>query len=311
MNRKYSAFTLIELLVVIAIIAILAAILFPVFAQAKEAAKKTQCLSNHRQMATSTVMYVTDYDGVYPLGEGIEMPARKIFFVHDLTSPYRKNADILKCPSYKGAGQGQDFTGDWQNNNYTGSLFQFVRGRVSGATPVGTFRYSAYTWNWGLFGMKTVSPLVTRDYKPNNESSVPKPAETIAYMDGYLPRRYNRSETTGGWVDYWYKWELWARHTDGMPISFADGHVKFYRYNGLPKGGNVQPGCSNYTVYATRPTYYDFKIRVPQATLNSCGIKKYPDSEDQFECVGHPGSSPNFGDFSGVPDTCAADLVNY
>lgn len=66
MQRK--AFTLIELLVVIAIIAILAAILFPVFAQAKEAAKKTQCLSNSKQLCLGILMYQNDYDDVYPAG---------------------------------------------------------------------------------------------------------------------------------------------------------------------------------------------------------------------------------------------------
>lgn len=60
------AFTLIELLVVIAIIAILAAILFPVFAQAKEAAKKTQAISNVKQMGTSTLIYAADYDDTFP-----------------------------------------------------------------------------------------------------------------------------------------------------------------------------------------------------------------------------------------------------
>lgn len=65
-KRGTKAFTLIELLVVIAIIAILAAILFPVFAQAKEAAKKTQSLSNCKQMGTALAMYVSDYDDGYP-----------------------------------------------------------------------------------------------------------------------------------------------------------------------------------------------------------------------------------------------------
>ena len=61
-----NGFTLIELLVVIAIIAILAAILFPVFAQAREKARQTQCLSNLRQIGTSIIMYATDYDGCFP-----------------------------------------------------------------------------------------------------------------------------------------------------------------------------------------------------------------------------------------------------
>src|SRR5687767_14851522 len=67
MNSR-RAFTLIELLVVIAIIAILAAILFPVFAQAKEAAKKTTSISNHKQYGTAINIYLADYDDMMPLG---------------------------------------------------------------------------------------------------------------------------------------------------------------------------------------------------------------------------------------------------
>ena len=66
-NRK--GFTLIELLVVIAIIAILAAILFPVFAQAKEAAKKTQCLSNQKNLSLAILMYANDSDDTFPNGQ--------------------------------------------------------------------------------------------------------------------------------------------------------------------------------------------------------------------------------------------------
>lgn len=256
-------------------------------------------------------MYTADYDGGYPHGEYYDPGIKTVFFVHDLTSPYRKNAQILGCPSYPKTGNGQDITGDVANNNYAGSMWEFVRNRVgSSVKAANTFRYSGYNWNWGTFGMMTVSPFVTRNYPPINESGTPQPVDTIAYMDGYMPRRFNRTETTGGWIDYWFKWEIWARHTDGMPISFMDGHVKFARYDNLPKGGVIQPGCTNYFDYGTRPNFYDFKIRVPAATLALCGIKKYPNSEAQFECVGHPGTSPNFGDFSGVPGTCIADVNN-
>ena len=69
MLSKKQAFTLIELLVVIAIIAILAAILFPVFARAREAARKISCVSNVKQLATATLMYVQDYDETFPAME--------------------------------------------------------------------------------------------------------------------------------------------------------------------------------------------------------------------------------------------------
>src|ERR1044072_7200814 len=68
-HRTRRGFTLIELLVVIAIIAILAAILFPVFAQAREKARQATCLSNLKQIGTGVVMYVQDYDEIYPLSQ--------------------------------------------------------------------------------------------------------------------------------------------------------------------------------------------------------------------------------------------------
>src|SRR5262245_46502674 len=100
------AFTLIELLVVIAIIAILAAILFPVFAQAKEAAKKTACLSNDKQMATALFMYAGDYDDMlcqtsWEQSASTPNPANPagLYQVHwsFLMQPYIKNWDMFKC----------------------------------------------------------------------------------------------------------------------------------------------------------------------------------------------------------------------
>src|SRR6266849_9031003 len=109
---KTFGFTLIELLVVIAIIAILAAILFPVFAQAREKGRQTACLSNCKQLGLALMMYTSDYDDTLPpckigntppyrhgcasTGEGYPLwPA----FWQDAVQPYAKNRGILRCPS--------------------------------------------------------------------------------------------------------------------------------------------------------------------------------------------------------------------
>lgn len=116
MSRR--AFTLIELLVVIAIIAILAAILFPVFAQAKSAAKKISCLSNVKQMATAAQLYLGDYDDTYPINSmsepsgftfsntlywyfGLIMQdnsSAKLMTSRGLLYPYQKSGAIVNCP---------------------------------------------------------------------------------------------------------------------------------------------------------------------------------------------------------------------
>ncbi len=109
---KKRAFTLIELLVVIAIIAILAAILFPVFAQAKAASKKTACLSNSKQQGVALYLYLNDSDDNLPMANYPNTPgnvpsafsyrAARAQFVAlnwaDLIQPYAKNYQIFKCP---------------------------------------------------------------------------------------------------------------------------------------------------------------------------------------------------------------------
>ena len=98
------AFTLIELLVVIAIIAILAAILFPVFAQAKSAAKKTACLSGQKQIGTALVMYATDYDDMMVPGTLQQGTSFSFSYFEGMLQPYIKNADIWKCPAASHSG---------------------------------------------------------------------------------------------------------------------------------------------------------------------------------------------------------------
>ena len=110
MNHR-KAFTLIELLVVIAIIAILAAILFPVFAQAKEAAKKTQCLSNQKNINLGVIMYQGDVDDTFPMDQWYTATGDQVRW-YDAVNPYIKNGDkfafngrvsgeggIWSCPS--------------------------------------------------------------------------------------------------------------------------------------------------------------------------------------------------------------------
>src|SRR5262249_571485 len=103
-------FTLIELLVVIAIIAVLAAILFPVFAQAREKARQTTCLSNVKQQGNAVMMYAQDYDEMAPLFFADHRVYEKsnppgptgVYYWYRVIMPYAKNIAVFRCPSASG-----------------------------------------------------------------------------------------------------------------------------------------------------------------------------------------------------------------
>lgn len=129
MVRMSRAFTLIELLVVIAIIAILAAILFPVFAQAREKARQTQCLSNVRQLGTAFRMYGQDYDERWPQSspyDWSDTAHASVYngswpgWVSNLITPYIKNQMLYICPS-----RNSGWFWDWQSKQNVSYSFNY------------------------------------------------------------------------------------------------------------------------------------------------------------------------------------------
>jgi prepilin-type N-terminal cleavage/methylation domain-containing protein len=198
---RRSAFTLIELLVVIAIIAILAAILFPVFAQAREKARATTCLSNLKQIGTASMMYAQDYDERLCLQYYISGASGTAGGSWDVTmAPYLKNTDITHCPS-DGLAR--------QNNN----------------------KARTYSWCRGPFGDTGVDSGIAL-------AAIPQPASQIHITErpNYLnmvnfvnysvfnvptemgPYPQNATVPSGP-----------PFHSEGWNFEFVDGHVKWYR----------------------------------------------------------------------------------
>jgi prepilin-type N-terminal cleavage/methylation domain-containing protein/prepilin-type processing-associated H-X9-DG protein len=228
MRERRSGFTLIELLVVIAIIAILAAILFPVFAQAREAARKSSCLANMKQLGLAMSMYAADYDEVnascwqaLPGNGAPVLDSNKIAVTWDrLIWPYHKNAGIYACPSDAGSTKG-DIPGV---------------GRVT--------RSYCYTGSVGG-GWCPWTP-------PRGMAAIPQPADTVSLIEddncGGTPFGPTKdpwwwcaitdSEANAAW-----------RHHQAMNVLYVDGHVRTVPWShdkNRDKSANTEYGSALY-----------------------------------------------------------------
>jgi prepilin-type N-terminal cleavage/methylation domain-containing protein/prepilin-type processing-associated H-X9-DG protein len=205
-NKQGTGFTLIEILVVIAIIAILAAILFPVFARARENARRASCQSNLKQIGLGFLMYAQDYDSVLPAlgwatGETITYPdgtvAQPYWPVR--IYPYIKSVQLFNCPSTD-----KKWAGD-----------------VNGTYQIGYGANDYLLWN---------RPL---------QDSIDKPTETLLVADSEGSTSYTIFPV---WDAARY---ISDRHLEGGNILFCDGHVKWKKVARDSTGKIVPPNKTN------------------------------------------------------------------
>jgi len=233
MRRR--GFTLIELLVVIAIIAILAAILFPVFARAREKARQASCSSNHKQIMLAWITYMTDYDNKttmcwYGPQWGWDQAGTDYMSYHKALQPYMKNWQIWECPSKDGVVM-------CNRQNDAGRIYASIGyncGSANGCREAEIARPAemiiiADTWGGGTD--PRVNPMNCR----------------TARWDHVNPARTDCNDyRCPNFVDHtWLIPE--SRHNEGLNCGYADGHVKWQKYQ------TVYPASPN---DATRGQYW-------------------------------------------------------
>ncbi len=241
------AFTLIELLVVIAIIAILAAILFPVFAQAKDAAKKTQSLSNVKQIGLTSIMYAGDSDDVVPLA--IEWNTWSIWT--DRIQPYSKNWNILWSPAggprmIKSWMQPQfDWWANWRyftQYGYNASYMNRANGQCSDIQIAGN------AFGPPISATSAAAPAETIMFTETGQDA---PEDNVGTNVVYGPGGYQADDvcTYGDWGpgSMWYSLNgsttktkmgfFRPRHNGGV-VTFMDGHSKLLKPGALAAGTN-------------------------------------------------------------------------
>jgi len=220
-------FTLIELLVVIAIIAILAAILFPVFAQARESARTSSCLSNTKQTSLACLMYVQDYDEYMPINLYVGQnggPCVMTFYQE--VAPYQKNGQIMVCPS---DGKKLDFPKGMS-----------VIGLPAPCATTPTLQFVSYQPNYKVIDDGDPNPIfpgeTSRPVKKLSE--IEYPAETSLYADATV----TLPGGTGGCG--LFSSPIQVRHHNMVNSAWVDGHSKTVKTKPAVNGSGMQVGCN-------------------------------------------------------------------
>ncbi|HEX2998991.1 MAG TPA: DUF1559 domain-containing protein [Armatimonadota bacterium] len=200
MCKKRNGFTLIELLVVIAIIAILAAILFPVFARARENARKANCSSNLKQLSMGINMYTEDYDGRLPFCYNSYGGSMHWWF--DEVQPYIKNKQVLRCPSANHAIWNSD------NNGYALPMLHIWREGGNAQRSTTEFQTPA-----------DLMMIVDGDWAWTHYCPTCRTSDGCCAPYGCKPPYSPANQ----------------RHSEGCNVAFFDGHVKWMKDTALLK----------------------------------------------------------------------------
>ncbi|MEN6546711.1 MAG: DUF1559 domain-containing protein [Armatimonadia bacterium] len=204
---RRNGFTLIELLVVIAIIAILAAILFPVFAKAREKARQSSCLSNVKQLALGVLQYCQDYDEKTPRSDCIGLDAGVNWDISVM--PYIKNYQVMQCPSEP-------------------TICHIAPGiNTCGGSWVGPpawvpDHYVSYGYNLQAQQISI--------------GTIQLPAETLMLMEASNPWTQVGPRPPYNYVDWSARKQ---RHNDGANLALFDGHAKWYSMSVIQEGAGL------------------------------------------------------------------------
>ena len=252
-NRKVrSGFTLIELLVVIAIIAILAAILFPVFARARENARRSSCQSNLKQIGLGILQYSQDYDEKYPMANSHVVAAtpQNPGGWADASQPYLKSTQIFQCPSETTSPSSDpDNVGycdyfynamlSW--NGQSGGNQRYNVGLSQAALESTSLTVMAGDAGANLNGSGT-SRTRSNGYDCNGGGDLAQSAPAAPVVGtGFV---FQNGYVNGG-----------QRHLEGLNLLFADGHVKWSKSSGINTSTQVYNGAAPFTTSQQSPTF--------------------------------------------------------